>query len=667
MKVLLNQLTICLLLLVFSNPLSADVDTDIYSMDLEQLMNIKVISANKKSQSLLKTAAAIHVISNEDIRRSGATSLPEVLRGVPGLQVAQVDANKWAVSIRGFNSRLNNKLLVMVDGRSIYTPLFSGVFWNMHDMLLEDIDRIEIIRGPGGTLWGANAVNGVINILTKSADETQGTQVSFTAGSQEKILSARYGGVINEQTSYRLFAKGRHVENFNSTSQNQANDQWRNFTTGFRVDGNLNASEKWMLQGSYNVGTANQLAFSPTWIPPATSIANDQINNQNAHMLFRWNKQVAAHNQWRIQAYYDYFRRETQDATFQIHTIDLDIQNQLRIFEKHDVVWGLGYRGVFDELKPSFVFTFNPNRRYANTFNAFIQDEIQLTEAFRLTLGSKLEHNDFSGFEYQPNARIMWEINNRNSIWGAASRAVRIPARADSDLRINVSATPRTSIFTPPTLVSAFGNKNLNSEKVYAFELGYRSLLTNTFTLDTALFYNHYDDLVSNNVTIAGIEAQPAPPHLLIASTFDNIMKATTYGAEILAKWQVTDFWLLSSSYTWFKLNAHLKNNMADPTNEVFLKENSDPRHQFSVRSNVSLPYNLEFDSMFYYTNRLQAHNVTDQARLDLRLAWTPTPALVLSIVAQNILNKQHREFTTLEALNSEIPRNVFGRITLRF
>ncbi len=636
-------------------------------MDLEQLMNIEVVSVSKKSQSLLKTAAAVHVISHDDIRRSGATTLPELLRGVPGVQVAQVDANKWAVSIRGFNDRFANKLLVMVDGRSIYSPLFSGVFWNMQDMLLEDIDRIEVIRGPGGTMWGANAVNGVINVITKKTSATQGTQFSFLGGSQEKSLSARYGGKINDRISYRIFAKGKDVENFNATPQNPANDQWRNFTTGFRMDGDLDPRNQWMLQGGYTAGKANQLTSVPSLMPLANNIVADDIDYRSGNILFRWDRQQSNDNKWRIQAYYDYFNRRSVGARNYVHTFDLDIQNQLKLLQNHEVIWGLGYRAVYDELGSSTVFSFDPKQRLANTFSAFIQDEIQLAEAVRFTLGSKLEHNDFSGFEYQPNARLLWEINDRHSVWGAASRAVRIPSRTFTDIRINIRTIPGQIPSQPPALLSAFGNKNLNSEKVYAFELGYRSLLTPTFTLDTALFYNYYNDLMNNELTAAGIETQPAPPHLLIASTFDNKMTASAYGAEILTKWQVTNYWQIISSYTWFKLNTHIGNDSASDPNRIFVIENSDPRHQFSVRSNIQLPHNLEFDGMFYYTDRLLGHQVAEQARLDLRLAWSPSPAVELSVVAQNILNKQHQEFTSLDAFNTAIPRSAYGRITLRF
>ncbi|MDH5479260.1 MAG: TonB-dependent receptor plug domain-containing protein, partial [Nitrosomonas sp.] len=424
-----KQLLVCLLPLLLPSKLLAAIEGDVYSMDLEQLMSIEVVSASKKSQTLLKTAAAAHIITEEDIRRSGATSLPEVLRGVPGVQVAQIDANKWAVSMRGFNNRFATKLLVMIDGRSIYTPLFSGVYWNMHDMLLEDIDRIEVIRGPGGTLWGANAVNGVINIITKKADETQGTQITFLGGSLEKNISARYGARINNQTSFRVYAKGRHNERFSQQSQLQslgpANDQWRNFTTGFRVDGEIDGNTDWMLQGGYNVGTADQFVESASLTPPSNLRLRDAINYNTGNMLFLWNKQLSLDNKWRVQVYYDYFNRTALSTTHNIHTVDIEIQNQRRFFDRHNVVWGFGYRSILDELEPGFEVSFSPEKLHFKTFNTFFQNEVQLTEKLRFTVGSKFEHNDFTGFEYQPSARVLFEVNERNSVWAAFSRAVR--------------------------------------------------------------------------------------------------------------------------------------------------------------------------------------------------------------------------------------------------
>lgn len=670
MRYLRRQLAFTLALLLVSDPLIANTNKDIYRMDLEQLMQIEVISAEKKSQSLLRTAAAVHVITQDDIRRSGALSLPEVLRGVPGLEVMQIDASNWAVSIRGFDSRFANKLLVMIDGRTIYTPLFSGVYWNMNETLLDDIDRIEVIRGPGGTMWGANAVNGVINIITKKTSETQGTQFSFTGGSQERNISARHGGRINDQVSYRFFTKGKHVENFNNgTPLVQANDQWRDLSSGFRVDGNLDSRNQWTLQGGYNVGHANQLGSIPSLIPLGNFITPDTVKYHAGNILFRWDKQQSDDNKWRIQAYYDYFRRDAYNAALNVHTFDLEIQNQLKLsmLSKHQFVWGAGYRGIVDELESSFALSFNPGQRYTRTFNAFIQDEIQLTDKLRWTLGSKVEHNSYTGFEFQPNTRMLWEINDKHSVWGSLSRAVRVPSRTESDARINFLATPGRDPLSPPALFSIFGNPNLHSEKVYSAELGYRSILTSTLTVDTSLFYNYYDYLSSSAMSFSGIELSPVLPHLLMATNLGNQMTATTYGAELHTKWQATDYWQLMASYTWFKLDGQYKNGSMASLDRLYALEHSDPRNQFSLRSDLRLPHNLEFNSMLYYTDKLQGQQVNDQARVDLRLAWAPKPMLELSVVGQNILNEQHKEFTAVDLLYSQIPRSVYGRIILRF
>lgn len=672
MKSIYKKLTIPFLLLSFSGTLSAN-NADIYNLDIEQLINIKVVSASKKAESLLKAASAVYVISQDDIRRSGATTLPDVMRGVPGVQVAQVDANKWAVTMRGFNDRFASKLLVMVDGRTIYTPLFSGVYWNMYDMPLEDIDRVEIIRGPGGTLWGANAVNGVINIITKNAEDTQGLQLSYIGGSLEQNVSARYGGQINDRTHFRVYAKGRLHDKFDGRIVGQtglkrsAHDRWRNLSSGFRIDGELDGDSDWMLQGGYNTGEAEQWVGSPSLMPLSNALVKDTIDYQAGNIVFAWNHDVSADNKWRVQAYYDYFSRTALDANNTVHTFDIEIQNQRQLFDNHNVVWGIGHRSVLDDLQSDSIVSFSPGKLHFKTFNAFIQDQIQLTDQFRLTVGTKIEHNDFTGFEYQPNARLLWEVNETHSLWASYSRAVRIPSRSNRDIRINFATAPGRGPNQPPILFSLFGSNDFHSEKVNAFEIGYRSLLTSEFSLDAALFYNIYEDIVSNVRNIPTFEMQPFPPHLLIGSTFDNGIKAHTYGAEIIAKWQVTPSWQLISSYTWFKMDARAsKKNMVD-SNSLFRLENSDPRHQFSVRSSIQLPHDLEFNSIFYYTDKLQGRGVSTQARLDLRLAWKPLKEVEVAVVGQNLTNRSHFEFDTTDAWHTNIPRSVYGKVTFNY
>jgi len=496
--------------------------------------------------------------------------------------------------------------------------------------------------------------------------------VSFIGGSLEKNVSARHGGKINENTSFRVYAKGRHHENFEQPSSQAAlgtaNDQWRNLTTGFRIDGDLGNNSDWMLQGGYNIGAAEELAASTSLTPPMPLTLRDTIDYQSGNLVFLWNKYVSDTNRWRIQAYYDYFKRNALSNANIVHTIDLEIQNQLRLFDIHDVVWGFGYRSVVDELNDGFVVSFNPSHRHYKTFSAFIQDEIQLTDKLRFTAGTKLEHNDFTGFEYQPNARLLFEMNERHSVWMAYSRAIRIPSRSNDDIRINFLALPGNVPNSPPLLFSIFGDRKFRAENINAFEAGYRSALTHNFTLDTALFFNIYDDLSSSERSGPVFESFPLPPHLLFLNTVGNNTKANTYGAEIIAKWQVAEFWQLVSSYTWFKLDArYVKNSTADP-GRLDRLENSDPRHQFSMRSNIQLPYNFEFNSNFFFTDNLRGRNVPVQARLDLRLAWNPSRKLQLAVVGQNVTNKTHHEFETAEdVFYSQIPRSIYGRIMYNF
>lgn len=670
MRLILRQLTSLFIIATYSSYASAGIKKDVFDIELEQLMNIRVETVSRKSESLIKTASAIHVITQDDIRRMGATSLPEVLRGVPGLHIAQIDSNNWAISIRGLNDRFSNSLLVMIDGRSIYNPLFGGVYWNMHETLLEDIERIEVVRGPGGTVWGANAVNGVINIITKNARDTQGAQFTLLGGSQEGLFSARYGGMMNDQISYRLFTRGKRVQEFNDTPQHPANDHWRDLSSGFRVDGNMDATSRWTLQGGYNVGHANQLTTATSLMPPSTLPLADNVNYQSGNVQFRWDKQFSENNRWRVQSYYDFFGRQALHATNRIHTVDLDIQNQLKFaaLQKHEFVWGVGYRAVVDDLDSNFIVAFNPNHRYTRTFSAFIQDEIQLTNRLKFTVGSKMEHNSYTGFEFQPNARALFEINDRNSVWVAVSRAVRVPTRSENDFRINFLATPGRDQFSPPALFSLFGNRSLVTEKIYAAEIGYRTLLTNTLSFDTAGFFNYYDDLIGSRPSV-GFESAPFPPHLLISNLVSNNQAATAYGADMQAKWQPVDYWQLASSYTVFKMDAHYQNGFVGNPADIANLEKSSPRHQFSVRSDLKLPHHLEFNTMFYFTDHIQSRDlhVPVQGRLDLRLAWVPSPKLELAIVGQNILNKQHQEFTALDIFSSQIPRSVYGRIMYRF
>ncbi len=625
----------------------------LYEMDFEQLMDVEVISIAKKPQSIRKTAAAIHVISQADIQQSGATTLPEVLRGVPGVQVAHIDGNKWAISVRGFNGEFANKLLVLIDGRSVYTPLFSGVYWNMQDIPLATIDRVEVVRGPGGTLWGENAVNGVINIITKHADETQGTELSFLGGSEDLVANILHGGKLSKDVSYQVYAKARKQDKYKNSPDhdNNAEDGRENIRTGFRIDG----QKKWMLQGSYMRGQADGVKQTFSSSPIFNLVRKDTQDYRTAHLLLRSQHNIVEDNDLQIQAYYNYEEHNHFEAVRVLHTFDIDAQHRFQWGDQQEIVWGLGYRGVQDYLEQNNNSSFSPENQFSHTVSGFLQDEIQLSESFRLTLGSKFSHNDYSGFEYQPSARLLWEVNSHHSVWNSVSRAVRTPSRVDSNIQA-------VGAYTEPFTILVNGNTEQKAEDLLAIEAGYRGVFSELFTIDTAVFYHKYDDLRSTEPQAPDIS------NFTIPMNFDNKIKAESYGVELATKWQVLDYWQLSASYSFLTVEARLMQGSVDGTN-IENYEHSAPKHQGAFQSIWQLPFDLALNTSVYYTGPIKSGAVNDFARLDLRLAWKPTEQFELSIIGQNLLDSQHKEFTTIigDSFNTEVPRSVYAKIITRF
>ncbi len=452
-------------------------------LSLEELMELKVTSLAKKPVSLARSPAALTVITAEEIRRSGLTTIPEVLRLVPGIDVAQIDANKWAISSRGFNGRFANKLLVLIDGRTVYSPVFTGVYWDVQDMLLEDIERIEVIRGPGGTLWGANAVNGIVNIITKHAKDTQGGLAQAGAGDQERGLGAlRYGGKMGEDVHYRFSGKYFSRDDFVTAREDDAHDQWHMVRGTFRLDWDTSERDELMLQGAIYDGEADETGILTSLTPPSVLSATDTTELSGGHALLRFTHRQSDASEWVVQAYFD--RAERFDdalGPIDVDTYDLDFQHRFPTGEHHELTWGLGYRRVEDDLPDAFTVSFDPLSRGVDLWSAFVQDEIILMEDLRLTLGSKFEHNDYSGFEFQPSARALWEVRPQHILWGAVSRAVRTPSRAESDFRVNVAASPGP---VSPVLVSILGNPDVEAEELFAYELGYRGWLTSQMYID---------------------------------------------------------------------------------------------------------------------------------------------------------------------------------------
>ena len=623
-------------------------------LSLEQLMNVEVTSLSKKEQRVGDTAAAIHVITQEEIHRSGVTSIPEALRLAPGVTVSRADGNSWAIGIRGFGSALSRSVLVLIDGRSVYTPLFAGVYWEAQDTLLEDIDRIEVIRGSGGTIWGANAVNGVINIITKSAAETQGLLVTGGGGSEEKGFGGiRYGGKIGEDFSYRVYGKGfRRDGQF--TPHLADVDDWQQGQGGFRTDWNLSQGSSLRIQGDIYHGKAGMRDQVSSFSAPFSTVVVKDTDLSGMNLLGRWSRALSDTSDLALQIYYDRTFRKESRFEERRNTVDLDLQHRFKITARQELNWGLGYRYTKGDTETVPTLIISPRKRADNLFTAFIQDEVALVEnRLRLTIGSKFEHNDYTGFEFQPSARVLWTPAENHSLWAAISRAVRTPSRVDRDIAASIASNPALPFFG-----RILGNKDFESEKVVAYELGYRVQPTDRLFVDVAGFYNRYNDLLSIETGTPFFE----PGRLIFPFQFDNKMKAKVYGAEVAADWRWLDWWRWRFSYAYLRLNLKSKPGSND-TFTVPSTEGSSPQNQVALTSFVDLPSNLKLDGIFRYVDNLPGQNVGRYFNLDLRLGWHATKNVELSLVGHNLLQRHHAEWGG----GTEIQRGIYTKVTWRW
>jgi iron complex outermembrane receptor protein len=646
---------------------------DVTSMSLEDLMNMQVTSVSKRTQKVADAAAAVFVITQEDIRRSGATSIPDALRMVPGLEVAQIDQNKWAIGSRGFNGRFDNKLLVLIDGRSVYTPLFSGVYWNVQDVVLEDVDRIEVIRGPGATLWGANAVDGVINIITKSAKATQGGLVSAGAGSQEATAeTVRYGAKVKDSTYYRVY--GKYYDWYPSIDPAgvTASDGWHALRGGFRVDSNVTTRNSVTVQGDLYHDNFGETLTVPTLTSPTFwSTYPNNGRESGGDLLGRWNHSFSR-SSTSLQMYYD--RTNIADPTVfgdQESVYDIDFQHDIHLGESQELVWGLGYRSIRDSNGSSFTVALLPDHSNLNQYSAFVQDEVSLLDnRMHVTVGSKFEHNPFTGFEFEPNVRVLGTLTNKQSVWAAVSRAVRTPALTEEGLQLNEAVIPPgvPPLNSPlPVVEAIFGSRQFGSEDLLAYEVGYRVQATNSFSLDLAAFYNNYTNLRSAEPGAPILVGSPVPSYVVLPFVASNKMSGGTYGIEPFAEWKILPRWKLMGSYSFLRMNIHKNANSLDPTPD--LPNGLSPHHQYNLRSSLDLPKHFEQDLMLRYVDKLPGLNIPSYYSLDLHIGWKPVSQVQLSFGAQDLLNSQHLEFIPefINTLPTQVRRTFFGSIAWTF
>jgi len=659
---------------VCTPPAQAQQSLEVSQMSLEDLMNIEVTTVSRKAQRLTDTAAAAYVVTGEDIRRSGATSVPEALRMVPGLEVARIGSSRWAVSARGFNSRFANKLLVLIDGRSVYSPLFSGTFWEAEDVLLEDVDRIEVIRGSGAALWGANAVNGIINIVTKQARRTQGSLVTALAGDEERgQVGVRHGAMADEDTAWRVWAKGGERQKALDMSGERSAENWDYARAGFRLDRDTADSGHLTVHGNLHSGRSGEVLIEPSLSAPYALLKPNLQNNSGQNVVARHEWTLAGGDQASMQAVLDHsvvdFHEELRN---ELTTLDLDFQRRTSVGSQQDLVWGLGYRQIWDQTHSNgAILSLSPVKRSSTLWSAFVHDEITLVpETWKLMAGTKLEHNSFTGLELQPNLRALWTPDPRQTVWAAVSRAVRTPSRAERDATVNLAVAPPLSAGNPgplPVLTHVLPNANLQSESVVSTELGYRTQLGSRVSLDLSAFFSRYRDLRSAT-SLGAVPVLTGPiPYIEFDTTTSNAMSARSQGIELALDWHVTPQWRLQAAGTYLRLRA---SRNGDPANDSAAEaaEGNSPRSHFSVRSSLDLPGNQEFDLMLQHVGARPTVGIDAYTVLDLRWAWRVNTQLELSLVGQNLLGA-HAESGSdpLPSQLQQVPRGGYVKARWQF
>ena len=619
-------------------------NVDLTTMNIEDLMNVKVTSVSRTEEKLSRTASAVFVIGPEDIRGSGALNIPDLLRMVPGVDVAQVSSNTWAIGVRGFNGRFSDKLLVLLDGRAVYTPTFGGVFWDVLNLPLEDIERIEVIRGPGGSVWGANAVDGVINIITRKADETQGGLVTAGGGSPDQGFgTVQYGGSLGQKTDYRIYTKYQNEDHTPNSAGLNGGDAWHLLTGGFRTDTSLSANDTLVVQGNLYSGEENIPATQLVSISsPGPQFTDTPANLSGGYIQSVWNHTFSARTGTTLEVSYDTYQRN--DALREGRkTFNADFQHHFQWGDRQNILWGLGVQYTSSHSDGDFFVSLNPPAASNSLFNSFVQDEIALVpDRLYLTVGAKLEHNYYTGWAAMPSARVAWLINAWHMLWAAYSRPIHTPDETDIALRSNVSEFPGPGGL--PTLVEITGNPNYGNETMTAYELGYRTSVSRKLSIDFAAYYDDYTHLQTIEPGAPFLESTPVPLHLVLPLTYENLLYGEAHGLEISTNWKVTNRWSISPGYAFEEIHMHTEPTSQDTTSAA-LDEGSSPRHSAQLRSRVDLSYGLEWNASIYFVDRLAALAIPSYTRVDTQLTWKWGERGTFSVVGQNLQKNSHFEF----------------------
>lgn len=637
---------------------------DLTQLTIEDLMNIEITSVSRKEQRVLDVAAAIFVITRDDIRRSGMTSIPDLLRMVPGVNVARVNGGLWAVTVRGFNNLYANKLQVLIDGRSVYNRVFSGVTWDSQDLVLDDIDRIEVIRGPSAATWGANAVNGVINIVTRTAADTQGGFVRVDGGRMGGQLAMRYGGIVGD-TRYRLFAQWTGRDDSLLASGLRADDTGYSVVSGFRADRRLLSGEL-TVEGTFTLGHGRTL-WNNLDPQAATNPAvfREPSDTRGGHVLARWTQTRASGTSIRIQSFVDVSRRDEPVVLHNRSVAEVDAQVRRTFGDRHEVVAGTVVRGIREKLDGRIGLALTPPEERAARWTAFINDDILLVrDRLSLTLGSQFQYDSYAGVGVQPTARLMWKVRPGQRLWAASGRALRTPSLTDRRIRVNIPTPPAANGI--PVRVTLVGNPEIDTERFTDVEVGYRLDLGRLASVDVTAFAGHYSRLVTAEAGPPQLVFVPTP-RIEIVGRRDNLLEASTRGVEVAGHWAPAPAWRIDGSVSAFRYRPRLA---PESTDAAAVNDDANaPRMQGNVRVTFSPSTRLTMAASVYHVGRLERLGVDSYQRGDVTAEWQWTDRVSVMAIGQNLLDASHPEFTGGDPLHTstEMPRSLAVRLRWTF
>ncbi len=651
--------------LVLGSVLAAGaVAQDFRGLTIEQLMEVDVAVVSPRPTQARQSAGAVYVLTREEIRRSGLRTLPEMLRLVPGIQVSRISGSRWAIGARGFAGEYANTLLVMIDGRSVYNHWFSGVLWDENDVLLEDVERIEVIRGPGGARWGANAVSGVIHVITRNARDTQDTVVDTQVGSLETRTAVRHGFQLGERTWGRVHGQWWSAEGQAAASGADTADALERLRGGFRLDGER-GEDLWSLRLEGFRGDASSLQATPVLGPPYAVAMERETTFEGGFVQGEWVRRHEGGGQTTLRALYDYTERAEWDwLRARRHRVDLEAEHAFEPTGGHAVTVSGNYRRIEDDSDGSTALSFAHPHRRADLAGVSVFDDIELcADRLRLGLGLKLEYHDVIGLEPQPDLRLTWTPADDLVVWGSTSRAVRVPSRIDDDLQYQFGAGPHGSGL--PLVLELHGDRGTEPESLWAYELGTRWRATADLALDLSVYFHDYADRTAGRLGTPAVDPTPTP-HIVQPVTFGNGREAEVYGGELAARWQPGEGWNLTGSFSFARVMERL-----DGPGFVLLDaaaEGATPRHMAHLQIDRDLGQAWQLTGLAFYYDSLPAYDVPGFVRLDLRLVWTPDPSRELAVVGQNLLDDRHPEFgQSIQTVATEVERGVYLEFVQRF